>query len=102
MKKHNDKTRVRIFLQKEFFNSIITVLSTFEKADSTNKYGTYARLLKETMIRDSRIIKKDGIENAMVYLYEEEAAVLIKLTAIYFNAIGNSDDDYFSQIKKRK
>lgn len=102
MKKNNESKEIRIFLQKEFFNSIITVLSTFEKADTTNKYGTYASSLKETMIRDSRIIKKDRIENALVCLYEDEAAVLIKLTAIYFNAIGNSDDDYFSQIKKRQ
>lgn len=99
-KNHNSK--VQIFLQRESFNALITVLTTYEKACGTNKYGAFASSLKETLLRDSRIVKNEGIDNVLIYLFNDEAAVLIKLTAIYFNTIGKPDNDYFSQIKKRK
>ena len=93
--------KVRIFLQREFFNSLVSVLSSFIAADETNKYSVYAQKLKDTLLRHSRKIIRNNDENVMICLYEDEAALMIKLSAIYFNATGNYSEDFFSQIGKK-
>ena len=98
----NKNGKVRIFLQRDFFNSLVSVLSSFIAADETNKYGVYAQKLKDTLLKHSRKIIRNNDENVMICLYEDEAALMIKLSAIYFNAIGNTGEDFFSQIGKRR
>lgn len=92
---------VEVFLTRVFFNSLVSVLSNFIKADGTNKYGIYAQLLKEKILRHGRKFTHNGEENVAVYFYDNEAAMLIKLFAIYINAIENPAADYFSQVGKR-
>ena len=100
LKNKNDK--VRVFLNRDFFNSLLSVLSSFIAADETNKYSVYAQKLKDTLLRHSRKIIRNDDENVMISLYEDEAALMIKLSAIYFNATVNYSEDFFSQIGKRK
>jgi hypothetical protein len=97
----NNIGKIKIFLQRDFFNSLVSVLSSFIAADEKNKYSVYAQKLKDTLLKHSRKIIRNDDENAMICLYEDEAALLIKLSAIYFNATGNYSEDFFSQIGKR-
>ena len=98
----NKNCKVKIFLQREFFNSLVSVLSSFIAADETNKYGVYAQKLKDTFLKHSRKIIRNNDENVIISLYEDEAALMIKLLAIYFNATGNTGEDFFSQIGNRR
>ncbi|MGN1201871.1 MAG: hypothetical protein ACI4RF_01135 [Eubacterium sp.] len=98
----NKRGEVEVFISRDFFNSLVSVLSNFIKADGTNKYGVYAQLLKEKILRHGRKFSHNGEENVAVYFYENEAAMLIKLFAIYINAIENPADDYFFQVGKKQ
>lgn len=104
MEKNNKKSSkggIEVFMTKDFFNSLISILQYFIIADSENKYGVYAQKIKNKIMRYSRTFVSDGEENAVVYFYEDEAAILIKLFTIYFNATENSSADYFSQISRK-
>ena len=102
---NDKKTRrgaVEVFISRDFFDSLVSVLSNFIKADGTNKYGVFALHLKEKILRHGRKFIHNGDENVAVYFYENEAAMLIKLFAIYINATESSVDDYFSQVGKNR
>ena len=96
----HEKGAVEVFLPKEFFNSLIGVLSCFVAADETNKYAFYAARLKEKMLRHSRRFTHKEEEFSVTYFYENEAALLIKLCAIYINSGETMQTDYFSELKK--
>ena len=102
-RENSKKGKVEVFISKDFCNSIISVLSNFIVADSSNKYGVYAQKIKNKILNHGRIFDNNGEENVAVYFYESEAALLIKLFAIYINATENTTDDYFqnSKIKKK-
>ena len=95
---------VEVFLSKEFFNSLVSILSSFIEADENNKYGVYAARLKEKIMNYSRYFIHNETENAAIYFYEDEAAMLIKLCAIYISATEDADTDFFQQLvsKRRK
>ena len=94
--------KVKIFMTKEICNSLISVLDSYIVADATNKYSVYARKLKHIILTYGRGLKHNKEENVVVFLYEDESAVLIKLFAIYINAIEKTPEDYFEQIGKTK
>ena len=93
---------VEVFLQKDFFNSLISVLSVYSEADETNRYSIYAQRLKRKILQHSRKFIHDDEENAVTYFYEEEAAILIKLLVIYINASEKNNRDYFPLVGKKK
>ncbi|MBP3796716.1 MAG: hypothetical protein J6I46_02930 [Ruminococcus sp.] len=94
--------KVKVFLPREFFNSIVSLLSDFIEADEKSKYGKYANELKKTIMTHSKTIKHNETENAAIYLYEDEAATLIKLCALYFSATENTDKDFFQQLVNKR
>lgn len=99
----NPKSRkggVEVFLTRNFFNSLVSVLSEFIQADETNKYAVYAQRLKKKILTYGRTFTHEGEETAVVYFYEDEAALLIKLMAIYVNATEDCSEDFFFQIGK--
>ncbi len=105
MSKKNSKSNrgcVEVFLTKEFLNSMISVLTSYISADETNKYGVYAKRLKHKILNYGRKFLHQDEENIVIYFYEDEAAVLIKLFSIYINAIEEPQGDYFQEIGKTK
>lgn len=96
----HERGAVEVFLPREFFNSLIGVLSCFVAADETNKYAYYAARLKEKMLRHSRRSTHKEEEFSVTYFYEDEAALLIKLCAIYINSGETMQIDHFSELKK--
>ena len=102
MSENNRIGKMKIFLTREICNSLISVLDNYIAADETNKYGEFAKKLKRTILFYGRKLTYNDEENIIIYLYEDEAAVLIKLFAIYINAIEESTKDYFDEIKNGK
>lgn len=93
---------VEVFLARDFFNSLVSVLSGFIQADAENKYGVYAARLKQKIMRYGRSFIHQKEENAVIYFYEDEAAMLIKLFSMYMNAMQQPTENYFCQLGKRK
>lgn len=93
---------VEVFLKRDFFNSLVSVLSNFIQADAENQYGIYATRLKKKVLRYSRSFIHNETENAVIYFYEDEAAMLIKLFSMYMNAMQQPTENYFCQLGKRK
>ena len=87
---------VELFLTREFFNSLVTVLDYYLQALPNNKFTSYAVKLKEKMMRHGRQFTHEGEPQIVIYFYENEAAMLIKLLVIYFSAIEPSAADFFS------
>ena len=91
---------VKVSMTREDFNSLVTLLDQFLAAGSSNKYAQYAMKLKDKMLRHSRRFTRKNENKTVTYFYEVEAALLIKLTAFYLNAIGVGGEDYYAQIGK--
>lgn len=96
------KGAVEVFISKDFFNSLVSVLSAFIQADAENKYGVYAARLKRKIMQYSRGFIHNEEENAAIYFYEDEAAMLIKLFSMYVNAMQKPTENHFVQIGKKK
>ena len=92
---------IEVFLPKDIFNSLVSVLEAFVAADETNKYADYASRLKNKVMRYGRKFTNHGEEKIVIYFYEAEAAMLIKLLAIYVNAISVSGDDFYSLVNAK-
>lgn len=102
-KKTNGKGKVgavEVSMTREDFNSLVTLLDLFQQAGSENKYAKYAAALKEKMLRHSRRYTHKNENKTVTYFYEVEAALMIKLTAFYLNAIGIGNQDYYAEIGK--
>ncbi len=92
---------IEVFLPKDIFNSLVSVLEAFVAADETNKYADYAKHLKNKVMRYGRKFTNHSEEKIVIYFYEAEAAMLIKLLAIYVNAVDTSGDDFYSLVNTR-
>ncbi|MBR3026150.1 MAG: hypothetical protein IKN85_13660 [Oscillospiraceae bacterium] len=93
---------VEVFLTDELFNSLLSVLETYIKTEVESVYTEYALKLKNKIMNHTRIYMKNGEENAAIYFYEKEAAMLIKLFIMYDNAIENPSKNFFEIFKKTK
>ena len=92
---------VEVFLKKDNFNSLVSLLSSFIEAGEGNKYGVYAERLKNKIMKYSRCFVHNETENAAIYFYEDEAATLIKLCAIYISATEGAAEDYYRAVRER-
>ena len=93
---------VKVILPREFFNSLIAVLNSFQTGDSSNKYFQYAQRLRKKILRYSRKFSKRDTEQAITHYYEDEAAILIKLLIMYCYATGTVGADMFEMIGKER
>lgn len=93
---------VEVFMTREFLNSMVSVLESYIAADSENKYSVYAQRIKNKILNHGRKFLHDDEEQVVIYFYENEASILIKLFSIYINAIENPMKDYFDEIGKTK
>ncbi len=91
---------VEVSMTREDFNSLVKFLDLFLAAGSENRYAQYATNLKEKMLRHSRRYTHKNENKTVTYFYEVEAALMIKLTAFYLNAIGIGGEDYYAEIGK--
>mgnify|MGYP004621309223 FL=1 len=90
-RKNIRKGSVEVFISKALCDSIISVLTSFIVADSKNKYAVYAQKIRNKILKHGRVFENNGEKNVAIYFYENESAMLIKLFAIYINAIENTE-----------
>lgn len=88
-RKKSKRGAVEVFITTDLCNSLISALDSFIVADSGNKYAVYAQKIKDKILKHGRIFLNGNEENVAIYFYENEAALLIKMFAIYVNATGN-------------
>mgnify|MGYP006966757007 CR=1 FL=1 len=91
MKKILKKGAVEVFISADLCSSLISVLNSFIAADFTNKYAVYAQKIRNKILKHGRVFENNGEKNVAIYFYENESAMLIKLFAIYLNAIENTE-----------
>ena len=91
----SNRGAVEVFLTKDFLNSLISVLDSYIAVNTTNKYSMYAKRLKNKILNHGRKFLHNNEEQVVIYFYENESALLIKLFAIYINAIEKTPEDYF-------
>lgn len=95
--KNTKRGGIEVFLTREFFNSLVSVLTAYIAADETNKYAVYAQRLKDKVMKHGRKFSHENTEQIVIYFYEEEAAILIKLLTVYVNALGIEGEDFYSK-----
>ncbi len=93
---------VKVYFTQELFNSVISVLSDYVKADEHNQLSQYALKLKKKIMNYGREFIQDNEINIAVCFYPEEAALLIKLFTIYNNAIEEPSENFFEIFHKNK
>lgn len=91
MRKNSKRGAVEVFITADLCDSLISALDSFIVADSGNKYAVYAQKIKDKILKHGRCFMNGDEENVAVYFYENEAALLIKMFAIYANALENND-----------
>ena len=88
-RKNLKRGAVEVFITADVCNSLISALDSFIVADSGNKYAVYAQKIKDKILKHGRWFMNGDEENVAIYFYENESALLIKMFAIYVNAIEN-------------
>ena len=91
MRKNSKRGAVEVFVTADLCNSLIVALESFIVADSRNKYAVYAQKIKDKILKHGRCFMNGDEENVAIYFYENEAALLIKMFAIYVNATGSTE-----------
>lgn len=90
-RKKSGKGAVEVFVTTDLCDSLIAVLDSFITADSRNKYAVYAQKIKDKILKYGRCFMNGDEENVAIYFYENEAALLIKMFAIYADVTGISE-----------
>lgn len=102
MKRKNSKKHdVTMYLQEEFFNVIVQVITDIIKADESGTYAKPAEQLKKKLLEHSRTFVDKNVNNVGMYLYENEADLLIRFMSIYISTNIKLDKNYFLEIKKK-
>ena len=100
-----NKPDVNLYMERELFNSLITALDYFIASESevgATVQSEQATRLKEKILAHGRAFTHNDEDNASIYLYGVEPAVVIKLLTIFINR-GELEPpkDYFPQLKVR-
>ena len=90
-RKNSKRGAVEVFITADLCDSLISALDSFIVADFGNKYAVYAQKIKDKIMKHGRYFVNNGEENVAVYFYENEAALLIKMFAIYADVTGISE-----------
>jgi len=88
-RKNSNRGAIEVFITTDLCSSLISALNSFIAADSKNKYAVYAQKIRNKILKHGRCFMNGDEENVAIYFYENEAALLIKMFAIYVNATEN-------------
>lgn len=98
--KKKPKGAIEVSLPRQHINALLYALDLFERADPHNKLSMFALKLKNKILKHGRTYRHKGEEKAVVYFYEQEAALLIKLLGFYIGSTDEPDADFFPLIGK--
>ena len=106
MKNTKNKPNADVYLDREMFNSMMNALDYFiasEKVIGETEQTQQATRLKSKILTHSRSYDYEGDEQASIYFFGIEPAIMIKLLTIYIN-LGEEfiPNDYYSGLTKRR
>ena len=101
MSEKKNRGPVDVFMQRESVNAIMHALNCFIIADPENIWANYAAYLMQKITRYGRTFRYNDTDSAVVYFYEDEAAMLIKLLSLFINVTDDPTNDYYSLIENR-
>ena len=93
---------VEVCLLRETVNALMYSLDAFEKADPKNRITVYANKIRDKIYNHGRTYTYKGEEKVVIYFYEQEAALLIKLMSFFISATDNPKQDFYFSIGKRR
>ncbi|MBR3026498.1 MAG: hypothetical protein IKH71_18890 [Oscillospiraceae bacterium] len=93
---------VKLYLTRDLFNSLLSVLEAYEKTETEGFYTDYASKLKNKLMNFARFFEKNNEENVAFYFFPDEAALLIKLLLFYESAIEKPSQDFFEIVKNNR
>ena len=95
-----------LYLPRELFNSMMSALDFFVSSENEvgeTIYSQQATRLKEKILTHGRAFGNSSEDNASIYFYGVEPAVMMKLLTIYINRGEEIPaTDYFPKLKKRR
>lgn len=89
---------VAVKLNRGDANALLQMLGMLMAIDGSSVVSQEAQKLMQIIMRHGRTFTKGSDEKVSVYFYENEATDLIRLTALYLNAIQDPAEDYFDRI----
>jgi hypothetical protein len=92
---------VQVFIDRCSLNGMIRCLD-YLISESDGEWKTCASRIKEKILKHGRTFENQGMDSAVIYFYETEAAVLIKAFALYVFLRDNPQKDYYAQMKMQK
>jgi len=93
---------IDIYVTKELFNTLISVLTVYIIADENNRYSQSAMKLKKKIMNYGREFEYENNPNVAIHFFPDEAALLIKMFIIYSNALEEPSEDFFELFHKNK
>lgn len=88
-------------MEKKYLNGLCTVLSLFTEDDVVNGYDNFANYMLDKINKYGRkFVNKNGKEKIALYLYNNEAELLIQMMAISLTATIGVKEDYYEQVGK--
>lgn len=93
---------VEVCLPREFVNGLIYSLERFDKADPDSELTAYANKIRSKILDHGRTYTYKGEDKVVIYFYEQEAAILIKLMSFYITVTDKPKKDYFFSIGKKQ
>ena len=90
---------IKLYLTPEMLNHTLEMLSIYEGTGEDHEYIEQAIALKQTILRFAKKRKYKGEERAMLFLYEREFCVLVKLS-LFFSSMFMNDHphDYYAEL----
>ena len=94
-----DAGKIRMTLDRKYLNGLCSILTLFAEDEETNGYDNFAKYMLDKIKRYGRkFTNKNGKEKMIVYLYNNEAELLVQMMAICITAVSDPKEDYYEQI----
>ena len=91
--------KIRMTLDRKYLNGLCSVLTLFAENNDLNGYEDFANYMLAKIKKYGRkYTNKNSKDKLVVYLYNNEAELLIQLMAICVTASVGEREDYYAQI----
>lgn len=101
MKHKETSPSVKLFLPREVWGSLVSVLGYFietEKEIGATFFSKYSSQLLSKILKHGRPYKEDDSDRAAIYFFTNEAGVLLKLLSFYVSLGEQPKEDFFKML----
>ena len=91
--------KIRMTLDRKYLNGLCSVLTLFAEDIEPNGFNDFAKYMLDKIKKYGRkYTNKNNKEKFVVYLYNNEAELLIQIMSICITASVGEKEDYYAQI----